>query len=295
MAENLMDKYFGDKFYGYDLVATVEELNKEIYIAEENKILYVSVPCTVCWDTLVFPLYKQPKSRNLLSTGYVGQCYHCGNIYTNVRFSDHITTCWYRRFLPGFLVNDKIRKVDWIRRPLLNNYELDLIESYTDVGNMLDIGACGGDLLVYARERGWVVAGQDLSELSIYVLRQLDIPAVLGHVYKTRYQEASFSVITMRHTLEHFMYPVTELKVLHHVLADDGLLYIVVPKWVDKEDYNYDLPQHLTHFTHHSLDMLLCTTGYEVLLSEDAESSRALVDDKHKGIYNNIRCIARRR
>jgi predicted SAM-dependent methyltransferase len=197
--------------------------------------------------------------------------------------------------MPGYLINNTIREEDWERRPLLNNYELDVIESYTDVGNLLDIGACGGDFLVYARERGWTVAGQDLSKPCMYILQELDIPAVLGHVYETKYQQASFSVISMRHTLEHFMYPQVELEVLHEVLAEDGLLYICVPRWQEYfEEKNYDLPQHLTHFTLDSLDMLMHFSGFEVLLLENAECSRSLIDDKFKGIYNNIRCIARR-
>jgi SAM-dependent methyltransferase len=288
MSENLMEKYFGDKIYNYDLAKAEEELKVEVDRAKQNGELYVSAPCTICWNQVVFPLHK-------CAEGYVGQCIHCGNVYGNVRLSDYVTTAWYRRFLPGFLVNLAIRKEDWVRRPLLNNYELDLIESYTDVGNLLDIGACGGDLLVYARERGWTVAGQDLSELCFMVLRELDIPAVIGHVHTTKYQEESFNVISMRHTLEHFMYPRSELEVLHYVLGPEGLLYIVVPKWKDNEDYDFDLPQHLTHFTQDSLDMLLYLTGYEVLLLEDAESSRALVSDEHKGTYNNIRCIAKKK
>lgn len=283
-----MEKYFGDRMYDYDKPTAQAELQKTIDSAGQAGELYVSNSCPICYEKTVYPVMKT-------GSGYVGQCLQCGTMYNYVRLSDYVMSKWYENFMPGYLINPEIRKEDWERRPLLNNYEMDLIESYTDVGNLLDIGACGGDLLVYARERGWIVAGQDLSSPCVRVLRELDIPAVLGPVYGTKYQEASFSVISMRHTLEHFLYPQVELLVLHQVLAEDGLLYIVVPRW---EEYfgekNYDLPQHVTHFTMESLDMLMHFSGFEVLLLENAECSRALADDKYKGIYNNIRCVAKK-
>jgi len=289
MIENLMEKYYGDKLYDYNLPRAEAELQTIIDFEEKKGELFVSISCPICYEKPVFSVHK---SR----AGCVGQCLCCGTIYNYIRLSDLVTSAWYENFLPGFLINPKIRKDDWVRRPLLNNYDLDVIESYTDVGNLLDIGACGGDLLVYARERGWVVAGQDLSKPCMYVLKELDIPAVLGHVHSTMYQEASFSVISMRHTLEHFMYPQTELRVLRHVLAEDGLLYIVVPRWQEYfVEKNYDLPQHLTHYTLESLDMIMNFTGFEVLLLENAECSRTLIDDEFKGIYNNIRCVARKK
>ena len=289
MAENLMEKYYGNKMYDYDIRRAEAELQAIIISAGDAGILYVATACPVCFEKPVFPLMKT-------NTGYVGQCLHCGTVYNYVRLNDYVTTMWYDNFVPGYLINNTIRKEDWARRPALNNYELDVIESYTDVGNLLDVGACGGDLLVYARERGWTVAGQDLSKPCMYVLQELDIPAVLGHVHNTKYQEASFNVISLRHTLEHFMYPQVELGVLRHVLAEDGLLYIVVPRWQEHfVEKNYDLPQHLTHYTMESLDMIMHLSGYEVLLLENAECSKSLIDDSFKGIYNNIRCVARKK
>lgn len=288
MTENLMEKYYGKKLYRYDKDKAQAILQEAIDSAGRKGELYVASRCPICYEQPVFCIIRTPE-------GHVGQCIKCGTIYTYIRISDYVLTKWYENFMPGYLVNPVIRAEDWERRPLLNNYELDVIESYTDVGNLLDIGTCGGDFLVYARERGWIVAGQDLSVACMHILRELDIPAVLGHVHGTRYQEASFSVISLRHTLEHFLYPQVELEVLHHVLAEDGLLYICVPKWYEGfTKTNYDLPQHLIHFTQDSLDMLINLSGYEVLLMEDAESSRALISDEHKGIYNNIRCIAKK-
>jgi SAM-dependent methyltransferase len=211
--------------------------------------------------------------------------------------SDEALKIYYSRFVPGFLVNPEIWKEDLVRRPLLNNMDLDVIEEVGHKGTILDIGACAGDFLCYARARGWEPYAQELSQDCASVLRQLEIPVERGFIYETVYDSKFFDVISLRHTLEHSPRLRIELRLLHRALADDGILYIVVPMWLGVEhskEGGHSLPQHISHFTADTLELLLILNGFEVQRIELTESSRALVDDEQKGKLQNIRCVARK-
>jgi len=291
-AREVYKEAYKDILFDYDINAAGRRMGDKFF--GDGNSPFISVPCTICFTKVVFPLLAT-KGGNL------GQCAHCGHIYSHYRLSKKNLTYLYEMFLPGFLINAKIRAEDEERRPLLNEFEMKLIESHlTTKDSLLDIGSCGGDLLVCARSRGWKnVVGQELSVASMDVLEMLGIPGIVGFTSDMNYEAGAFDAITMRHTLEHSPTPRRDLEVLRDAIADDGLIYIVVPKWGGPEwavvDNHHDLPQHINHFTLDTLDILFDITGYEVLLLEEAESSRALIDDKHKGIYNNLRAVIKKK
>jgi SAM-dependent methyltransferase len=202
----------------------------------------------------------------------------------------------YELWLPGFLINPRIRDEDWVRRPAQNNRDLDIIESYVSNKNaILDIGCAAGDLLVKARERGWKYQiGQDLSMACIEVAKQVGIEVAYGFTFQMEYNPESIDAIVMRHTLEHTPELRFELSKLRDALTPDGILYIIVPRY-GGELWEHSLPQHIHHFTVDTLDLVLDVCDYEILFIEEVETSRALVDDSMKGITNNIRVIAKKK
>jgi SAM-dependent methyltransferase len=263
--------------YKYDLPAVEKEISER---AKKIRPLFVSIPCTVCWEPVVFSILKT-------EAGKLGQCFHCGHIYSHIRMSEEGLMLFYEKFLPGFLINQEIRDEDWIRRPILNNGVMDVIEEHAEIGNILDIGACAGDLLVFARDRGWQVAGQELSDLCINIMQYLDIPTVHGFTHETTYANESMDAIVLRHTLEHSPYPRLDLVVLKQVLKPEGVLYIEVPRWIGDGTDVPNLPQHISHFTESTLDLLLYIAGYEVVMMD------RMGGIKEDDIDSNIRVIAR--
>lgn len=282
----MLKNYIGRKIR-YDRKMANQSLHEQ-FTALGN--LFVQVPCPICWQPVVHTIVYT-------DAGKLGHCTSCGMIYSHIRMSDEALKVYYSRFVPGFLINSDIWKEDLVRRPLLNNMDLDVIEQYAHKGEILDIGACAGDFLCYARERGWKVNAQELSQDCVAVLKQIRIPVERSFIHEVVYEPERFDVISLRHTLEHTPRLRTDMILLNRALADDGILYIVVPMWLGEKhskEGGHSLPQHISHFTVDTLELLLKVTGFEPILMELTESSRALVDDKLKGKLQNIRCVARK-
>lgn len=139
-------------------------------------------------------------------------------------------------------------------------------------GRVLDIGCGRGYFLLACREKGYEVQGYDISEEGAESVRnRLGIPVVTGPL-EGAFEEASFDVLTLWHSLEHMSDPAACLKAAGRFLKPGGLLVVDVPdytgtdarmKW-DKWE-NWDLPYHFYHFTPRALDMLLRRYGFSVI------------------------------
>jgi SAM-dependent methyltransferase len=118
--------------------------------------------------------------------------------------------------------------------------------------------------------RGWQVTGLDASEAAVRRVRDdLGLPALAGSLPHPALAEASFDLITMRHSLEHVHRPLEVLRAAHRLLAAGGKLLVAVPnldsaafRWCGAAWLGLDLPRHLTHFTPHTLTLMLERAGF---------------------------------
>lgn len=136
-------------------------------------------------------------------------------------------------------------------------------------GNVLEIGSNRGDFLYLLREAapGYAVLGLEPSRLPFY-----GVPTVGGRFDQVRLG-GKFDLIVARHMLEHVADPLSVLRGLTALLADDGRLFLEVP------NMHYDMahtiecfiPEHIHHFCERSLAALLARAG---LVVTDCDRSR---------------------
>jgi SAM-dependent methyltransferase len=139
---------------------------------------------------------------------------------------------------------------------------------------LLDVGCGRGDLGEALVRRGWRVAGVEPSEEACAFARSRGVEAITGTLETVTYEDASFDVVVMRHSLEHVPDPVGDLGRVHRALRPGGLLVISVPNfacWERKRFgsawFHLDLPRHRTHFAPRSLKLALRNTGFELLFA----------------------------
>jgi 2-polyprenyl-3-methyl-5-hydroxy-6-metoxy-1,4-benzoquinol methylase len=139
-----------------------------------------------------------------------------------------------------------------IKNIALNN-KVKLINSHSEKGILLDIGAGTGDFLVAAKKEGWKTTGIEpsLKAKTIAISKGVDFVDNL-----TDLKDHSFDVITMWHVLEHVPNLEEYLVALKRLLKPTGTILIAVPnfKSFDANYYGrfwaaYDVPRHIWHFS----------------------------------------------
>jgi SAM-dependent methyltransferase len=140
-------------------------------------------------------------------------------------------------------------------------------------GPLLDVGCGGGLFLGMMRERGFRVAGLDVSrEAAAIAWRRQGAPAVCGDLASAPLRAGSFAGITMFHVLEHLHDPRAYLLAARELLAPDGRLVAQVPNaasWqfrlLGRWWSGVDVPRHLFDFRDRDVEKLLESCGFEVV------------------------------
>ena len=139
----------------------------------------------------------------------------------------------------------------------------------------LEVGCGAGGILHYFRGHGCRVKGIDLGESYIEYGRNLyDLDLSVGTINNLNL-DGTPDLIIYSHVLEHILTPNGELRKVHHILPDTGLLYIEVPGVKNLlNSYEMDFLRllqnaHVYHFTLRSLNNLLIRSGFKILVGNE--------------------------
>jgi 2-polyprenyl-3-methyl-5-hydroxy-6-metoxy-1,4-benzoquinol methylase len=177
--------------------------------------------------------------------------------------------------------------------------KVKLINSYSEKGALLDIGAGTGDFLVAAKKEGWKTTGIEpsLKAKTIAISKGVDFVDNL-----TDLKDQSFDIITMWHVLEHVPNLEEYLVALKRLLKPTGTILIAVPnfKSFDANYYGrfwaaYDVPRHIWHFSKVTIEKLFSEKEMnlvEVLPMKFDSFYVSLLSEKYKtGKMNFIRAF----
>jgi SAM-dependent methyltransferase len=104
---------------------------------------------------------------------------------------------------------------------------LDRLAGIAPNRRLLDVGASYGAFLEIARERGWDVAGVELSATAAaYAKTTRHIEMVVGTIEDAALPRASFGAVTLWDVIEHLSDPLRTLREIHDVLAPGGVLVV---------------------------------------------------------------------
>lgn len=138
--------------------------------------------------------------------------------------------------------------------------KLKLINSQSQKGKLLDIGAGTGDFLVVAKNDGWQITGIEPGEKpkSIAINKGVSFANDLSEL-----ENNSFDVITMWHVLEHVPDLEFQIKELKRLIKPNGTIIIAVPNFNSFDAVYYgkfwaafDVPRHLWHFSKTAIEKL---------------------------------------
>ncbi len=153
--------------------------------------------------------------------------------------------------------------------------DLEMLENWlgSDAKKTLfEVGAATGYYLELARERGWEVAGVDISDYAASEARKKGIDVRAGDFDHEPLPDACYSAVAIYDVIEHVKDPRLTVKNMHTVLDDGGLLALTTPNaaslWArfwGASWHAFVPPQHLFYFTPDNLTRLLAEQGFEVI------------------------------
>ncbi|PTN34149.1 methyltransferase domain-containing protein [Desulfonatronum sp. SC1] len=225
--------------------------------------------CDVCDGDDFIPIAKR-NGRNIV------KCKICGLDYMNVRPNRNILKNVYAtEYFTAERIQDNAESYEADKENILRFAcaRLDVLEEIQPAkGKLLDIGCALGFYLELARDRGWKVAGFDISNYAVrYAHDKLNLKEVQqGTVETVEYEKDSFDAIICSLVLEHFVDPRGSLAKILSWLRPGGHIAIKVPhaggimyRFTPKKWFSTHPDNHFCDFTPQTLGRLLYDTGAE--------------------------------
>ena len=184
------------------------------------------------------------------------RCSSCQFIYLNPRPTGEALLHFYQSYLPE--EESSVEAWQWMMESIFKK-AANLIERYRKRGRLLDVGAGFGFFLSEMKERGWEVAGIEISQKAIDHARNvLGITVHEGTLEQIGFPENAFDVVSGFYVIEHLSRPMEFLRECYRILKPGGLLLLRYPhttpiknllRFFGIENRLYDLPAHLSDFS----------------------------------------------
>jgi SAM-dependent methyltransferase len=151
---------------------------------------------------------------------------------------------------------------------------LELVREHVRSGDLLDVGASGGNFVAAAARAGFRARGVEPTPTFARVAREVvGADVVDGTLEELELPQQSLDVVTMWHVLEHIPRPVDELRRVRAALRPGGVLAIEVPNaggWAaGREGSSWGSLEpdvHVNQFAPDTLRGALERAGFEVVL-----------------------------
>ena len=221
------------------------------------------------------PICKQGKTRHYRTKHAcdVHKCSNCGVLFVwpqpeiiDIYEEDYFTGAT-RGYGYSSYESDKTAMV-----PTFKRY-LSLLSYYAyHAGTLLDVGAATGLFVRLAKERGWNAHGIDISHFAVQEAQKKGIPVHQGTLTSIPHAYKNIDAITLWDVFEHIRDPHKDLKVIHSLLAPNGLLALNTPdaasltaRLLGPRWHLIIPPEHLFLFTKRALTLLLEKNGFSVI------------------------------
>ena len=237
--------------------------------------MFEQVRCNLCGADDTLPVME-------IDGFHIVRCRRCGLLYVNPRYGEELLQGIYTEEyydhdgivdgLQFFGYDDYLADEDNIKITFAKR--LRTIERHVDRGRLLDIGCATGFFLDLARSEGWEVVGTEVSSFGVRHARQaLGLDVRLGTLKEMQFDSGMFDAVTMWDVIEHVVDPMGELKEVHRVLRDGGLLSLITPdagslvarvlgsRW---EEFRR-VREHIYFFSRCTMREMLHKVGFQVL------------------------------
>lgn len=235
--------------------------------ADPKVTLVTGIPCNLCGSTDHTEVRSRDRDGKPLRSV---MCQSCGLVWVDPRPTPEEEREFYRlnyRRDYKHVERPKIKHVYRSGRAALDRWQR-LRPWVREGGELLDIGAGGGEFLYVARAAGMKVRGIEPNEgYAAHAREQLDLPVQTGFYQDANVEPRNLDVVTAFHVVEHLEDPFGMMRRCLEWLRADGVLLIEVPNVEARCQHpNRQFHRgHLYHFNRQNLTAMMRRAGFEIV------------------------------
>jgi SAM-dependent methyltransferase len=231
--------------------------------------------CPICGSTTRTTLIEFPELR-------FSKCAPCGLVYKSAE-DPGLSARLSKRYDAGYFANGHAQYLKrWAHRVAKCRRQLLMcLEFAPHAQTSLDVGCSAGYVLAAAASLGLRPTGIDYAAYAAGLGRQRGFSTAAASLTELPFRDASFDLVTAKHTLEHVRTPKQGLAEIARVLRPGGVALIVVPDVDYRRRGDYFHPERLgwQHHVYYDLPTLsrgAQEAGLEVLSVDKAMLRRRL-------------------
>lgn len=214
--------------------------------------------CRLCQHPHFLPIAnKDAKTGKPLA---VGLCDNCGLIQlTHIPPEEELNSYYHTDYRQDYKGMPVPRPEHIYRAGKIAMGRLDFLKKAgVQGGQLLDVGAGGGEFVYLAKSKGFDAQGLEPNQgYSEYARQAYGCQLQTGHLNQLT---GKFDVVTLFHVLEHLPDPVQAFAKLHSLLSDDGHLLVEVP-WIETNDASPHNIYFQAHLYYYSVDTLIAVAS----------------------------------
>ena len=229
--------------------------------------------CIVCWGS-AHRKYHTKKSFD------VWECTLCGLLRLwPLPTPQDLERCYGEGYFNGDASCDGYMDYEYEKEVTRRAMEkhLELIERHVPRGSLFEVGAATGYFLSLAQERGWQIAGVDISHYAAAQAQAKGLPVAQGGTEALERGTERYDAIALFDVIEHFLYPLEDIRRMAAALRPGGVLAFATPnrgslfaRLMGRFWHAIVPPQHVFLFSHEHLDALLARFGLRVVARRSA-------------------------
>ncbi len=162
------------------------------------------------------------------------------------------------------------------------------VEKIKPAGKLLDVGCSTGNLMEFARSRGWSCYGIELNKKAVEECRRRKLNVKSEVLGRRTFSNSYFDWINLGDVIEHVKNPKELLRICNSKLKKDGVLTLSTPdisKWLARK-FQIKPGEHIFYFDKKTIRMILEMSGFRISKISNYTPYRNISALAHSSTFN---------